>query len=73
MPDRVSLRDIGVNEFLSTDWPPTMDSVLLRVGQLADDGIGLYDCAGCALLAQNIDAQVFPVSREEGTRVWAAL
>lgn len=70
MPEMVLLKDIGVNEFCSVEWPPTRDSTFLRAGK--GDGIivPLYDCTGCPMLARNVSAEVYPVPKEEGLRIF---
>lgn len=70
MPEKVLLRDIGVNEFCSTEWPPTIDSTFLKPGMGDGETVPLYDCAGCPIFARNVLAEVYPVPKEEGLRLF---
>lgn len=70
MPEIILLKDVGVKEFCSTEWPPTKDSTFMRPGEGDGKVVPLYDCAGCPILARNINAEVYKVPKEVGNKLF---
>lgn len=69
MPDKVCIKDIGVKEFFSFDFPPTLKNTYLRAGIGEENEIPVYDYTGCPLLAGDWQL-VYPVSKDVGNRLF---
>lgn len=65
-PEKIYLKDVGVKQFCSLEWPPTRDYTFYRPGKGDGKIIPLYDCAGCPIFAENFDAEVYPVPENIG-------
>lgn len=70
-PRRIRLKEVEVNGFCSTQWPPTKDSTFLRPGQGHEGVVPLFDSVGCAMLCRHVNSLVYPVPKEVGNELFA--